>query len=291
MPSNVLSIMARARGNSYLARAIGEITDYVQAVALREKALKRQQALPAVQWPSQPVSVEDDVDMFLSGVAAAVADERTREAQALALANVVRSCNSVIEQTLTVHADRILKSLHTDMRQLFTDVDEVVGLLRGARNAEQAITAGTADAWAQLPPLRKSYDEIRQAQAVVMAETDYPALSRTHYCDEPLASDLMLRNLDTIWPDWRQPPPSLIMLSGSPPDRWPWPNQPIPQLIWLSVSDAEPWVPTQRKLDSLFAERQARLNPPPKKTPTGPVPRQTSGPDAHHRVIKRVTAI
>jgi hypothetical protein len=71
-----------------------------------------------------------------------------------------------------------------------------------------------------------------------------------------------LRNLDALWPNWRQhglKTETINLSSRATPARdEPWPGDSGPELLaWLINSDAEPWLPTTRQLREFFDERNA----------------------------------
>ena len=72
-----------------------------------------------------------------------------------------------------------------------------------------------------------------------------PGHRSNYLLDDPLATDTTLRNLDQIFPAWREPDTTHTTLSDAPQaDPRPWPQDPISQLVWLATSEAQPWVPT-----------------------------------------------
>ncbi len=80
----------------------------------------------------------------------------------------------------------------------------------------------------------------------------------SEYLDDPLASDLSIANLDSIFPDWKRPPADKTIVGWERPDPRPWPtDDPIAQLVWLATSGAKLWVPTLKQLHEL---REQRIN-------------------------------
>jgi hypothetical protein len=84
---------------------------------------------------------------------------------------------------------------------------------------------------------------------------------RSDHLDDPLASDVIIRNLDELLPTWRDPDTRFAM-QGTPPDRRPWPEDSVEQLVWLINSGAEVWLPTASQLAKLHTERRHRIDPP-----------------------------
>jgi hypothetical protein len=261
-PTSALQIEARCRSNEHYAKAVAVTQpDYSAALLLRDKAMQRKRSVqfPMVVWPTEPTSARD-IDRYLTAYAAAAEEERTRSRDAQALDAVIGACERRMGAAVD-DPDALLKVLAADLDELLTRVADVCRRLNGASTPTQAIDNDTAAVWRELPPLRREYDDVRAAQTLVML--DAPAGNhRSDHIDDPLASDLILANLDDlIVPNWRQPDNRFVM-QGTPPDRRPWPvDDELAQLVWLIVSDAEPWLPTSVELARLHTQRRHRIDP------------------------------
>ena len=96
------------------------------------------------------------------------------------------------------------------------------------------------------------------------------------------ASDLYLKNLDELWPNWRTPQldaSRYIDMSGTRPPRRlePWPADPVQLCLWLVTSNAQPWIPTPAQLAQLQQRRQDTANPNPVSPPQNPRIRLNGG--------------
>jgi hypothetical protein len=253
-------VEGRARTNKHYADAVRAVPGYLEALALRDKAQARKRDIlfPAVAWPSAPAHV-DDLDAYLAEYTAAFEEEQTRARDTAALDTVVGACERQM-RTVIDNPDALLTVLAADLDQLMTQVRNVVSRLNGATNPTEAIDNDTVDAWKELPALRREYDSVRHAQTFVLL--DDPAMNhRSDHLDDPLASDVIIRNLDEVLPSWRDPDTRFAM-QGTPPDRRPWPESSVEQLVWLINSGAEVWLPTAGQLAKLHTERRHRIDPP-----------------------------
>ncbi len=97
------------------------------------------------------------------------------------------------------------------------EVGTAVEKLCGASTPSEAITAGTSDAWSELTGLREQYDVLRSAQWFVMGADASRYVSR-FWAEDPLASRLCIRNIDDIFPAWRDGASSTFSLSSEPQD-------------------------------------------------------------------------
>jgi hypothetical protein len=282
---HAMAVHSRARSNPYYRAALEAAAQYVEASALRTKLLEAQQSLPGVPVVAAPQTADDNIAAWLDAVAEAQAAERAREIKSNAIRAQLIWCEKVVEDTATVQTDRILNCLHANLIEVMDHATAVVDRLDGARTPQQVIDRGVGDAWKQLRPLRNEYDKIRQAQEWAMAGEDQHVGSRSHYLlNDPLASDIILANLDDLYPEWKTKGANTFNISDAPDDDpRPWPQEPIEQIVWMCTSDAQPWVPTLSELNELNQQRTARLNPPhnteakhPTKQAFGPVsPRRT----------------
>jgi hypothetical protein len=146
-------------------------------------------------------------------------------------------------------------------------VAESAADLDGASTAEQAIAKDRAPAWKRLTELAGDYSTLRVAQRALMSgRTDLVTSSRSSNGGEDTASDLVLQNLDDLWPSWRNPGQTerVINVSGEPHRYEPWPAEPAQLLLWLVTSTAQPWVPTIPQLERLWDRRRNLANPNPR---------------------------
>jgi hypothetical protein len=260
---SALGVIARAKMNSRYAQLLATRPGYLEAVAMRDRAMQKQQSLrfPAVAYPTPPDSDDADLDQYLSDYAAAYEEDQFRNRQADALGAVVGACERSIGSAMD-DPDALLRPLSDDLTNLMARITTVVDQLNGATNANEAITNNVADAWRELPALRSEYDDIRRTQQLLMLHDDRPPSDYlSDYTDDPLASDLIIANLDDVMPTWRTPDTRFTM-QGNPPDRRPWPNDPLEQLVWLVISGAKAWIPTTSELTALGQARRRLIDPP-----------------------------
>jgi hypothetical protein len=217
-----------------------------------------------VQQPPEPPTSVAGLNEYLDAAEAADADARSRDVRARALVELVQQAEGAVAAALVVSPDRVLSALSEDFDAFLERLEAVVDRLAGARSADRAIELGVTDAWSELRLLREEYDSLRAAQAVAMsADPDrMHAAKSARFYDDPLCSDLAIRNLDAIFENWRgNLPERVIHVSAQEPDPRPWPiNDPVAQLLWLVTSDAQPWLPTGRQLYKLAASRRERRN-------------------------------
>ncbi|MDT5348326.1 MAG: hypothetical protein QOH91_1613 [Mycobacterium sp.] len=260
-------IRALARVNDYFRKALNANPSYPAAVALRDRAQQARDELPAVQRPDPP-GTEDDLGAWLDAVAEADAAERARTAKIVALTQLLGRCDGDISMCVLGDPDGVLESLSRDFEALMKDVDAAVQRLGGARTPTEVIVNNASEAWNELGVLRQSYDALRVAQSAVMASAapHMVQASKSLHLDDPLASDVMIANLDDVFPTCRQS--QSRNLDGTLIDLRPWPvDDYIAELVWLSSSEARPWIPTLAQLEELHADRIARANPMPNVIP------------------------
>lgn len=277
-----LAVMNKAESNTYLRAAI-DTPEYRQAVALRADAMNRRANLPAAVTPTEPTSV-DQLDDYLDAVTRAHAAERERELQHNALTAVINRCEATFAAQIDVHTDRILATLSADLADLMTNVDKHVTRLDGAYTAAQVIAAGAGDTWNELTALRRDYDQIRDAQKFVMAD-DMARHASRHWYDDPMASRLVIRNIDDLFPEWRDGGSTTITIGATTPEQRPWPvNDATAQLIWLSTSAADVWLPTLQDLEELENELRRKRNPTP-----AVIPGRSDKPTRKRRPVARIS--
>jgi hypothetical protein len=160
--------------------------------------------------------------------------------------------------------DLIFGALQANLTRLLAEVAAIAPELAGATTAEQAIAADAGAAWKQLTELAGEYHDIRTAQTFVLLKAPYelwksctPATTGENADHANLA---FIRNIDTLWPDWRRPGLRMQRITlgdGSTPRReepWPADEYGPAMLVWLHTSDAQPWLPTTKQLRELRTE-------------------------------------
>jgi hypothetical protein len=259
-----MAVISRTRANTYYRAAMEASPQYVAAAALRAKIVAAQHSLPGVPAVAAPVDTDGDISVWLDSVVEAAAAEHAREVKVNALRERLIWCDKTITDVAVTETNNILAHLDDALTDVMDRVAGVVDNLNGARNAQQVIDAEVGDTWKQLRPLRDEYDKLRTAQQWAMAGEDALTWSRSDYLwDDQVASDLILANLDELYPQWKTKTATTFKLSDAPePDPRPWPTNPIEQLVWLSASDAVPWVPTLQDLAALNHQRLQRINQP-----------------------------
>lgn len=272
-----LQVISRVGSNEFYARAVGS-EEYDEAVELRSLALHVQTTLPGVAQPPMPATVDDDIGGWLDAVVAADAATGERERKHSALTALISQCEGIIAAAANLDPDRLLKSLSVELDALMEDVEAVVNRLGGARTPQEVIAAGVGDEYNKLGELRERYDQLRRAQDWTLGSD--LSLTQSKFFDDPHANCARIRNLDMIFPAWRDGSTNRVVLSGVEPDPRPWPSDPVEFLFWLVTSEAEWWLPTRRQLEQLHAERARRLHPAPKvrhHRPDRPEPKQSHG--------------
>ena len=254
-------ITAECRHNPYLDSALRDLDGFATAIAVREDAVRRLDALhntaPEVT-ATAPMVAGKITDAWLKQAAAARALDRDLQVQREILTQVRSLAEADVPAILEIGADDVFGRLNDDLAELMADASDAALTLDGARTATEAISKGAHAAWAALTDLAVQYDQIRSAQRTLI--THWPEqiqISRTQYQDDEHASDLYLSNLDDIWPTWRRLD-AYNMASGQlTANTPPWPSEPVERLAWLSTSDANVWVPTLDQLEALRAQRNA----------------------------------
>ena len=268
MAQNVsaVAVASRCRANKFYRAALEASPDYVAAAGLRAKLLAEQQNLPGVPAVAQPVSGDDDLKSWLAEVVAAEEAERDRDTKYRAIQARLIWCDRTIESIATTQTDDFLARLHENLMGIMAKVEGVVERLDGAHTPVQVIDTDVGDAWKQLAPLRAEYDAVRQGQEWVVAGEHLVTSVRSDWLsDDPMASDLILSNLDSVFPNWKSRPGNVFRMSDAPEeDPRPWPADPIEALVWLCTSEAQPWVPTMSQLNQLNTQRRRRLDQPEK---------------------------
>lgn len=261
VPATARLVIRRVEQNTFYRKAI-ETAEYREAIALFGEATRRRAQLAPIPRIAVPASPDDDLDEYMAIAVELDAAERERTVRDTALSRLITSCEHAI-QSLVHQKDRLLTSLASDLDDILSAAGAIVAQLDGATNAAQAIERGTAQAWQQLPAIRGQYDLLRQAQDWAMAGDHRAFHARSEYIwDDDLASDLQIRNLDSIFASWKAPPQNRAIQGWDDQKRvQPWPDG-VEQLVWMVTSDAEIWCPTTKQVDALNAERaDARRHP------------------------------
>lgn len=263
-------IMSRCADNAYYRRAV-QTRDYLQAVELREVAIKRRGAVPAVASVPMPPSADVDLTGWLELVGYMAEAERVRTVQIAALDQLIATCERRIESA-AARPDAILQPLAGDMAAVMAKVGEAVARLDGCHTAGEVVASGDSEklaAFGEIRTLRSEYDQIRQAQEWALQGQHLAQISRSEYLDDALADDAAVANLDEIFPAWKRPAPDIALMRWDQPDPRPWPKDRTEQLIWCVTSGAQVWVPTLEELRELHNRRRlARSHPNGKPKPS-----------------------
>lgn len=263
---DALVVLRFAAQNSYYAKAV-QTPEHLAAIELRDEAIIRRDQLRSTATPPPPAPTTiKQLDAFIKATTEAAEEQRNREHLHTTLSAVIASCEQTIAAATHVFPDRTLASLNTDMNQLMNEVDTVATELAGATTPEEAIAANKAKPWNKLSVLRGNYDTIRAAQQHILGHSWYD--NQSHYLDDPLANLVAIRNIDDVFPHWRDADTSRTYIHGAAPDPRPWPVDPVQQLLWLATSDAQPWVPTSAQLDQANEQRRERTRHPAGVEPT-----------------------
>lgn len=256
---SAIPLITASRTNTALAAALATVPEWGKTLDLRAAVQHKLENLTGTTQPPTPTSA-DQIDAWLTGAIAATDAQALTDRQHRALQSLSGELTHSLDSIVFVHGDVMLTALHTQLADVMKDVATAADKLEGADNANAAITARVEKYWRALPELRARYDNIRVAQAAINVAID-PTLQQSatsRYLDDPLASDLVLANVDQLVPGWRGPDPNYHVGSGTSPRRAPWPTEAIEQLLWIATSDAEPWVPTTDQLDQLNEQRLKR---------------------------------
>jgi hypothetical protein len=282
--------LTRARTNKFLAKAIDGLPEYHTALAVAERAQRMLAALAAVpDLPEQdhPLVSGRITEEWLSAVIDHEADVARLEKRRGLLLALSRDAQATAQNTYTLNGNKMLRQFHAELIGLLDGVREVAAELGAATTPEAAIADDCGPAWKQLKALAGDYDLLRAAQWTVMRSVgvDYVQSAQPIAGGESHASDLYLRNVDEVFPSWRNPGASgevRINIDGSRPRYEPWPLDKTELLLWLVNSPAQAWIPTTDQLERLWDDRKARANP----TPT--LIRQP--PKPMNRVVPTITA-
>ena len=196
----------------------------------------------------------------------------------LSLAKEANERAASIYQRLTSH---ILAAYQEELTLLLAEVKQLATVLDGIDTPAEAIANDHGPQWKQLTELAEDYQTLRSAQRAQMS-TDVLISAAPVAGGDDHASDLYLKNLDELWPNWRTPQldaSRYIDMSGTRPPRRlePWPADPVQLCLWLVTSNAQPWIPTPAQLAQLQQRRQDTANPNPVSPPQNPRIRLNGG--------------
>jgi hypothetical protein len=249
----------------YLRPLVEQLPGYRAAVDRVEQASAALRALTPPAIPDESGPITEWADAMVEYETATAQYESRRKfilgAQHRASAEAANIFNSNINSLLHDLAERLTR--------LMADVTGVVAELNGAATAEQAVALDVGPAWKRLRDLAGEYETLRSGQEWLLlhvAPRQYWVSCRPSLGGEDHCNLAYLRNLDDLWPDWRQLGLSSrrINLDGSKDRQEPWPADGGPELlIWLLKSSAQPWIPSLPELDALFRELRERANPDP----------------------------
>jgi hypothetical protein len=278
--------------NRYLRRLVDQLPGYTDALSLAEHADECLSELP----PVPPVPAE--LDPHTSGQITAEwlsALDTHEQAQAQyvkdrARIQAVKSrAQSTAASALNTNVNRLFRGLNDDLTRLLAEVAEIAQELDGASSPSQAIGRGVVEPWKRLCDLADDYSTLRSAQdylLVSVAPKSYWQSCRPILGGEDTASLAHIRNLDDIYPSWRNlGAAQRVNVDGSKDRAEPWPADPTQLLLWLVASDAEPWIPTTTEIDELFRERRDRDNQPRQPQPARQTLNQPPRADYYSRIM------
>ncbi|WP_322857763.1 hypothetical protein [Mycobacterium shigaense] len=259
---------------SEIRKRLDEITqnllppEYFAAERVSQQAQQRVStlALPKqVDAELDPIDCGNISDEWLTQTIEYTQATETWDKQRIALLALMRDARNRA-QTLRQNAvPKILGALDEELRRLLIEVQTVSDALGDADTAQAAVANDAGPQWKRLAELADDYAELRAAQHQLMS----PEIVFSAKADfgEEHASDLYLKNLDDIWPAWRNPDTSnerVVNVNGAQHRSEPWPTDPTELLLWLVRSNAQPWIPNEQQLQRLRSDRAARANPTPK---------------------------
>ncbi|WP_280314453.1 hypothetical protein [Nocardia wallacei] len=293
--------IGRMRENAALNAAfefISNETEYDRAFAVAQQAEQRLHTLEPAPDHEDVIEAIIDRGELPDDFAAAVEHHNAavarREAERLALENTRTYAAGRCWALFSYHAPRLLEHLHGQLTALIDECRPAAETLADLTDPADVLRAGAtaAAAFTELDEAWKRYITIRGGQNRVVRETFDDVLvsnCKSEHCTDPAASDLIARNLDTVFPDWRLRADvaqkvtvgrvGVYAESVAPP----WPQNGPLQLSWLLAHDAELWVPTSAQVEQLHAERH-RPTPTDAKRPK-PGPEQQRRATHQHGVI------
>jgi hypothetical protein len=251
-----LRIKRTAQGNRFYRAAVEQLPGYARAWRVAETAQARLDALPvAVELPS-PLEAGEITDEWLDAAVSAELAANATDCRRRILVQQRDSAHRVVASVVDIGTDAALESVHGALTRVLDAGREICGRLDAARTPAQAIAAGreSSAAWGELPGVVAEYRQVRAAQSAFMVNrVDVVQAARSNDNGDSRCSDLLLRNLDEVAPDWRQPP--LDHFAGGSLWTPPWPADETEYLVWLVTSRAQAWVPTCAQLEQQRHER------------------------------------
>lgn len=194
------------------------------------------------------------------------ADFATRAAKSAAAVTEAREAVALVQEAdrlLAAERDSILSaapaalSEHLD-GQLQDVLQRARGLdLRGATAAQEALDAGTGQAWQEYVKLTAAAADIRAAQRIIHAHLSHASDTAGH-----LTTFGAVRNYTTLFPRWfdRQRNKPVGVVNGDPVyPAPPWPED-DPAGVWAYAvrhHEVDLWVPTPAQLRDAYTEARA----------------------------------
>jgi hypothetical protein len=230
-----------------LQLAVAALPGYLQAVELAAEAdkwLRQQPELRTVPDALRAHITDEWIDAERARATALAEYEAKRSLVQGRLLEAATSAQSILSSGV----DLILGALQGNLTQLLDDTGQLVAELGGAATAEQAIAADASPAWRQLTALAADYQDLRSAQGWVMMRAPQQ-IWRSCLPDLPgedHANEAFIKNINDIWPAWRQGGPAhqttyLGHDAPTPVRHEPWPVDNGPELLcWLVTSNAQP---------------------------------------------------
>jgi hypothetical protein len=248
--------------------ALGAEYSTAQKIAAAAQLLAAQMKPPAPPTATDPFTAGEITEEWIDQTIEVQMTLQRLEKRRGVLLTLAGNARNRVQSAHSAAHSRILAGLHDELQTLLADVRDVSDELGDIATATQAIANDAGPQWKRLAQLADDYAELRSAQLGHMSSEVIHA-SAPRYPGEPHATDLYLRNLDAIWPQWRQGGGNQHVITlnvnanAHEQRHEPWPIDSTEQLLWLVRSDAEPWVPNEHQLDQLRRERIIARNPMP----------------------------
>jgi hypothetical protein len=257
-----------------LWKAVDRLRGYKEALSLAEDAdawLRSLRPVPPVPAELDPHRCGKLSEEWLTAAAEHEAAAARLEHERRLILTVRQRAGADANAAFLNGIDHMLADLHHDLMGMLDNVADIANQLNGATTAAQAVEVDAGAAWKRLAELTTDYQTLRAAQHVIMlrAPRELWISCTPTLGGEPHANLAYIRNIGSIWANWRQPGlgPQRINIDGSKPRPEPWPTDPTQVLLWLVTSSAEPWIPTTRELRQRFREPSERANPGPDDEP------------------------
>ena len=185
---------------------VAALPGYREALAEAEAAdawLQTPPQLPAVD----PALAEHISDEWIDAERALETATADYEARRRIVQTRRERAASRAKSIFTAGVDLILGSLQHDLTTLLERAGKIIPELGGATTAAQAIDADAGTAWKRITELAEDYDGLRQAQTFVMLRGSVSVWqsSTPQFPGDDHANQAFLRNVDDLWPNWRQP--------------------------------------------------------------------------------------